>query len=48
MQHDTPQRHGIFKCGNAFVYIWMIDVREHDIVTYTQRLDKRLSATICN
>lgn len=47
MQHDTPQHHLIFKRCGAFVYIWMIDVREYDIVTYAQRLDGRLSAVIC-
>lgn len=47
MQYDAPQRHLIFKRCNAFVYIWMIDVREYDIVTYAQRLDERLGAVIC-
>lgn len=47
MQHNTPQHHLIFKRCGAFVYIWMIDVREYDIITYAQRLDGRLSAVIC-
>jgi hypothetical protein len=48
MQYDTPQRHLIFKRCHAFVYVWMSDVREYDIVTYTQRLDERLSAVVCD
>lgn len=47
MQYDTGQPHLIFKRCGAFVYIWMVDVRKYDIVTYAQRLDERLSAVIC-
>ena len=47
MQHNTPQHHLIFKRCGAFVFIWMLDVRDFDFMSYAQRLDGRLSAVIC-
>lgn len=44
---STPQRHTIYTRCNAFVYVWMVDASESEILAYARRLDERLSPFIC-
>ena len=41
------QTYMIFTRCSAFVFVWMIDVREFDLVNYGQRLDERLAPVVC-
>jgi len=43
----APQWHLAFTRCHAFVYVWMTDGREYDIVTYAQKLDERLKPLVC-
>jgi hypothetical protein len=47
-ERNPPQWHLTFTRCHAFVYIFMIDGREFDIVSYAQALDVRLSEAVCD
>lgn len=47
-ENNPPQWHLTFTRCHAFVYIFMIDGREFDIVSYAEALDTRLAESVCN